>query len=403
MSQEKLKYCKLVFTLTIFVACGFLFSCAEKELPDDIIISPSIINANAEGGAYQIDVKCSKSWYVESNNYDAIFDTYSGEGDGSINLTVYENTEITEDVIEAIFISGTAKDTLKIIRSGLTPVLDITNTIPKSVEASGDTINIDLSCNTNWTVQSNKSWAKTDKSSGSKGQSNLNLYIDKTEQFESEEVILTFKAASLEKELKLIRNGHQAFLTWDRDGRWSIPNTGGEIPLTIKSNLNWSLTSSAEWLTLSATSGKGNAVVMANVKPNTTIEDDVAVVSLRAENIERRFELVRKGAPVKISLNSMADIVFYNTGGETELTLSCNGPWTVKANANWLSIKTSTDTGYTSESANTGNSIVKIKALPSTLSEIRSSSVVFSSKNSLITIFIRQQKTQLPDLEDVIW
>jgi len=403
MNQEKLKYYKLVFALTIFVACGFLFSCAEKELPDSISISPNFLNVKAEGGTYQIDVKCSKRWYFECNSYDVSFGTLSGEGDGSTDLTVYENTEITNEVIEVVFISGTAKDTLKIVRSGLTPVLDITTSIPKSVEASGDTISIDFSCNTNWTVQSNKSWARTDKTNGYKGQSNLNLYIDKTEQTESEEVVLTFKAASLEKEIKLVRNGHQAFLTWDRDGRWSIPNTGGEIPLTIKSNLNWSLTSSTEWLTLSETTGKGNAVVIANVKPNTTTEDDVAVVSLRAESIERRFELVRKGAPVKISLNSMADIEFYNTGGETELTLTCNGPWTVKSNANWLSIKTSADTNYTSESSNTGNSIVKIKALPSTLSEMRSSSVVFSSKNSLITIFIRQQKTQLPDLEDIIW
>lgn len=110
---------------------------------------------------------------------------------------------------------------------------------------------------------------------------------------------------------------------------------------------NWSIANSASWVTVSPSSGCSNAEVKFAVSENISADTARAVVDyLSSNDPEWQFT-----APISISQSaaypklilSNDNITFSGAVGTQTVTVTSNQKWTASANADWISITTSSD------------------------------------------------------------
>ncbi|TAE41943.1 MAG: hypothetical protein EAZ70_13525, partial [Runella slithyformis] len=83
-------------------------------------------------------------------------------------------------------------------------------------------------------------------------------------------------------------------------------NTAASKPLNVTSNVSWTITGAPAWLTLSTTSGTGNAVVNFNVAANTAPTSRTATLTLSGGTLSKTITVFQNFADVTAPSNATA-------------------------------------------------------------------------------------------------
>lgn len=127
-------------------------------------ISPSAAQeVPKDGGTLSVAVKSIASWSIESDSPWAVVHTQSGEGDGSVEISVAPNPGYRADIATITFRSGETIRKLKINRAGNPEgtYLLIWQGGYRVVPLSGETLTIEVTSNTSWEVSSDQTWARS--------------------------------------------------------------------------------------------------------------------------------------------------------------------------------------------------------------------------------------------------
>lgn len=142
-----------------------------------------------------------------------------------------------------------------------------------SAPAAGSTLDLMVKANNAWAIQSNSSWATVRPSGGVKDvESKVTITVSANTTLEPRTAVLsilcggqTIKTVTLQQDCPKQASPSVKSLTFG--------GHGGESPITITANADWTLSSDAEWLTVSpAKGGSGDAKVGVKVaKSNESI------------------------------------------------------------------------------------------------------------------------------------
>jgi len=123
----------------------------------------------------------------------------------------------------------------------------------------------------------------------------------------------------------------------------TIAADGGSCTVELNSNGEWSINTTAEWLTVSPTSGNGDVTLTLVAQPNTTQQVRSTEIQATTKDNTATLTVSQEFVPVVhpeehyLTITPTEVEVAY-TGGSTTIDLECDEDWTVDIGADWTSL-----------------------------------------------------------------
>jgi hypothetical protein len=164
-----------------------------------------------------------------------------------------------------------------------------------------------------------------------------------------------------------------------------VPGNGTQGTVHVDANCGWTISTTAPWLSLSASSGEGNGDVTATMTANpSSLEERSAVITLRsAEGITTTLT-VRQEKNEEMIVVTPSELEFYaDETGYQEFTVTANSSWSVTGAPAWVTLSTTEGTG-------TGS--VRVTVSENTSEDSRTPAVltVTGSGGTSATVSVRQ-------------
>jgi len=255
--------------------------------------------------------------------------TYNKAGNYTVKLTINKQGATAASTTKSITITAEAA-TLAL------------STITHNAPVAGEQGGLNISTNTNWTANSNAAWLKVSPTSGNAGTNvAINYTVDANNATAARTGIITFTAGTQTATFTVTQAGVAPSLSVSPTAPATIAAAGSTVALSVVSNLSWSVAKSAnsDWLTVSPTSGTGNQNVSATASANATTAERSATLTFSAAGVANVIVTIRQaGVNASLSLSETSIKVNASPISIGILKLTTNTAWTVKSDAEWLTV-----------------------------------------------------------------
>ncbi len=128
------------------------------------------------------------------------------------------------------------------------------------------------------------------------------------------------------------------------DSRFDVSSVANKLTTTIDSNIDYTITSSASWCTVSDGSGtSGKKTLTINVAANDTTSSRTATITVRNANYNITRTLVVTQAAFVPSLNlSQTSFSASSEAGQFSVTINSNIDYTISSNVSWCTVSAKT-------------------------------------------------------------
>lgn len=267
------------------------------------------------------------------------------------------------------------------------------NKTTMEVVAEGETFEIALTSNGDWTATSGADWISVMPASGN-GDATLTITIAGNDESESRSGDVTVTTKDNSVKLTVTQGARQNYLSINPPSIESVFE-GGTYEVSVISNCDWTVNISVDWVTCSPTSGTNNGNVVFTVNPitdetNYGRETDVTIVS---DQMDATLHILQKGLvsmPIEVD---PTQVLFTYHGGSETVAVRCEGSWTVETEVDWISL---------SVNSGTGDSNLTINALESEILEPRVTIITFTSEEgNTATLWVHQEAAPDPHFLEV--
>ena len=275
----------ILYTLSGLLLFGGCTTTTEGfEQAEALIVSHDTIEAESSVGRVTIkvnslapyEIKTSETWITPSKN--------SGErGDSEFELVIARNETIHKrnaTITVQNLIYGLSHD-IVVTQNGEKPAISISKgSITASVEGGKDVVTV--TSNIPWTASCDADWVTLSHTKGEKGETSINVAIkaNATTSDRTATVKITNSEYNITKEIKVLQGKFVPELKVDVD-EISTSTLGETKPVKVTSNISWTASCDADWVTLSHTKGeKGETALTVTVKANATTSDRTATVKI---------------------------------------------------------------------------------------------------------------------------
>lgn len=358
------------------VTCGNAISTITvNQQPPYISSTTKSIDYEAEGGAYQLEVKSDVSWSAStSQSWINISPLGENNGDAILYVSATPNSSVNERSGNVyLSIGGKQLVQIPVSQKGLFFEVD-KSSISFSQQAS--TTNIVVNTNTTWQVISKPDFInEITPSNGNSGTTTLSIAVSENQGGDRSghialgnpsvtglTKIITVSQAGYDFNVSETDVSLQAFVTRTHE-------------ISIATNANWTVESNAEWLHASPTSGHGNDKVTINADINPSIKQRSAKVRISTNTNLSPIELniTQKGQSFTVSSENLS---YTSKGGTNSITVTsdCESfdvvslpSWLTKSNGSTTSNQSTrisfTAQEYSGEQERRGEIIISLKNL----------------------------------------
>lgn len=119
----------------------------------------------------------------------------------------------------------------------------------------------------------------------------------------------------------------------------ALTSSGGNASISFNSNVQWTASSSAQWITVSpASGGAGSNVLTAKTDANTSTADRSGTVTISALGASKSISITQKGCDIAALTLSVTALEMTATAESKSIGVSCNYGWTVKSDQEWCTV-----------------------------------------------------------------
>ncbi len=240
---------------------------ATAEPPELSVPTPPLTFSNS-AGTKSVNVTSNVSWTASDNASWISVSPTSSSGDGSISITTTSNNTVFSRTgtvtVQENDGSGVASQQISITQNGATPILSASPTSLTYTDDGGSkTINI--TSNVSWAVTDNQSWLSVNPTSGS-GSGSVSITALPNSGSSRPGMVTIDEKDGTAVPAKQIAITQQAY-TSTLDVSTTYLTFPGAITktFTITSEVSWNISihyfNSGGWLSVSQTSGNGNATI----------------------------------------------------------------------------------------------------------------------------------------------
>ena len=104
----------------------------------------------------------------------------------------------------------------------------------------------------------------------------------------------------------------------------------------VTSNVEWTASCDASWVTVTPASGNGNGKVTLTIADNTETADRNVELVFKAREIETKVKVSQPALAPELSVSPKAFSDLKREGESIQIAVTCNVAWTVTSNSDWL-------------------------------------------------------------------
>ena len=172
----------------------------------------------------------------------------------------------------------------------------------------------------------------------------------------------------------------------------SIAAEGGNYTVELKSNGDWNIGSTADWLTVSPTSGNGSATLSIVAQPNTAEQGRSVEIRATTKDNSASLTINQEGTPsgedpggedpggedpehfLTVTPN---ELQFVCTGEDKVITIECDEAWSIAGDTDWIAFD---------KTEGEGNDEVVVTVGENPLHEMRSAEMEFRSASGISAV-----------------
>lgn len=361
----------------IDVSCGNAISTITvNQKPPYISSTTKSIDYEAEGGAYQLEVKSDVSWTASaSQSWINVSPQGENKGDAILYVSVTPNSSVSERSGN-VYLSIGGKQLIQIPVSQKGLFFDIDKS-SISLGQRATTTCIEVKTNTTWQVISKPDFIEAiTPTNGNSGTTTLCIEVSENQGGDrSGHIALGNPSVTgLTKIITVSQAGYdfnvsetdvllQAFVTRTHE-------------ISIATNANWTVEPNADWLHISPANGHGNERITVSADINPSIKQRNAKVRISINTILSPIELniTQKGQSFTVSSE---DLSYTTKGGTNSITVTSDcESFEVESFPSWLTKSNGSTTNdqstrisftapeYSGEQERRGEIIISLKNLP---------------------------------------
>ena len=272
-------------------------SAGDYKLPF-LSVSPSSLTFPASGGEQMFTISSSTDWTVSCDNLWLTMKPTSGSNNSSITVSVDSHNTNQRTAIIHIKGKGVQEKTVSVTQEEYIPDPELTAIIddPSNIPASGGTRVITITSNTDWTISSDASWLTlpTGISPGS-GNRTFTITIPSHTSTSNRSATLTITGSGIVQTINIVQNGIIPVLVANIDNASNLPASGGTRVITITSNIAWTVSSDASWLTIPAgvSPGSGNRTFTITIPSHTSTSNRSAQITITGSGISQIINIIQ--------------------------------------------------------------------------------------------------------------
>ena len=281
-------------------------------------VSPAELTFTANTESKSLNVTSNTAWTATSSASWAKINAASGNGNAQVTVTAEENTAITQRsaTVTIKTADGKASATVKVTQSAANVIFSVDRN-EFNVAAAGESFSVKVTHNIGYKINSQPEWVKQ---TGKEPSGNTDTYTFTAEantSTEAREGVIVFCNDNNECVPVTVKQvGANATLSVSPASMTFTAKSESKT-FTVTSNTDWTMTSDAAWVKLSATDGSGNAQVTVTAEENTATKQRIATITLKTKD-------GKTTATVKLSQNG-ADIIFRIDGDNREYKVEAEG------------------------------------------------------------------------------
>ena len=281
-------------------------------------VSPAELTFTANTESKSLDVTSNTAWTVASGASWAKLNKTNGSGNAQIAVTAEENTAITQRsaTITIKTADGKASATVKVTQSAANVIFSVDKN-EHSVATAGGDFTVKVTHNIGYKINSQPEWVKQADKTTSGNTDTFSFKAEANTSTVAREGVIVFCNDNNECVPVTVKQaGANATLSVSPASMTFTAKSESKT-FTVTSNTDWTMTSDAAWVKLSATDGSGNAQVTVTAEENTATKQRIATITLKTKD-------GKTTATVKLSQNG-ADIIFRIDGDNREYKVEAEG------------------------------------------------------------------------------
>lgn len=280
-----------------------------------------------------IRINSNTSWSIDSCPEWMSISPMSGTGSYDLSIKVQDNPNVT---------SRDAKIIVSQAGLSLSSELNVTQAgksfeYGQSVIECSDKeqeIKVNVTTTGKWTAISNDTWLTVSPASMT-GSSELILNLEENVSDNSRTGNITLTIGNKEFTISVIQAGK--YFTIDY-GVTAFGSIGATLSIEVSTNDSWTakVENNASWISLSQTSGYGDASFDATIADNPSVNKRSSVITLSTVN-NKSLKIPVEQAARYMTVDHQ-NITFFAVGGTSEdITISTDGKYSITCSASWFS------------------------------------------------------------------
>ncbi len=262
---------------------------------NNLAVGTTSLSFAAGASSSPVAVTANVSWTVTDNQTWITVSPTSGSGNGSFTVSATANTGTT-----------TRTGTVTVTGGGLTRTVAVTQVAPStsnltvsptsvSLASAASSASFTITSNVGWTVTDNLSWLTIAVASGS---NNATVAINATANTaaSSRSATVTVTGGGITRTVAVTQAGTTANTLTVSASTLTLAAAASSGSVSITSNVNWTVTDDQSWLTVSPTSGTGNATLTLSATANTATAARTGTVTVSGGGITRTLAITQSAS-----------------------------------------------------------------------------------------------------------
>ena len=178
---------------------------SQSGASPDIQLNKNDMSFTAAGGSETFTVTSNTNWTVKSDQTWCTVSTSSGSNNGTITVSVLENTSTDTRSASIIVKAGDISQVITVSQAGVSPTLQLDKSSMSFDSSYGEDI-FSITSNTNWTAISDQTWCTLSSSSGSNN-ATVTVYVSDNTSISERSASVTVKAGNLSQIITITQAG----------------------------------------------------------------------------------------------------------------------------------------------------------------------------------------------------
>lgn len=279
-------------------------------------VSLQTLSTTASQSTSSATITSNVAWTASSNQAWVTLQQTSGSGNGTMSFTISTNTTTSARSAIITISGGGITRTIAITQSGTVASLTV-NPISFSPSSAGiSNFPVTVSANVAWTVSSNQAWATVSPASGSNN-GTFALTVAANAATTQRTATITISGGGITQTIPIIQAGATVTNILNTNitqiNASAVPVANGAYSVIVTANVAWTASSNQPWVTVSPTSGTGNANGTIQVQTNPTTQQRTAVVTFVGGGITKTVTVIQAGATSALAAPTITFITVLGT------------------------------------------------------------------------------------------